>query len=442
MDPISTYIINLKRRTERKEHILKEFRDRQEFKPIIVEAEENVVGAVGLWNTITHILREAEDVPQDYIIICEDDHQFSSSYSKELLCSAISEADANQADILCGGVSWFSNALAISAHTFWVEKSSGLQFTVIFKRFFKTITGAEFTVDDAADTKIAYLTAHKYFIFPFISDQKEFGYSDVTPRNNKKGRVETLFANSMKKAKAVKYLCDHYQNSNEGDSMQRTPADYEGLSIPTYVINLAEGGSKLRHLQEQFKGRDEFAVEIIEPCALEEGGASIWLSIRKIIESAVRNEDDIIIICRDDHQFTEHYAKELLFRHILEAQYQGIEILTGGVSEFDIAIPVAGGRFWLNTFSPVQFMVLYKSIFSRILDHNVEDRATADRILSDITNYKMTVFPFISVQKEPGNEAFPVSFRTVAKRLELAQRMYNEYGPGKAINNIHHTIIN
>ena len=55
--PLSTFIINLKVRTDRKENTLKEFADRDEFKLTIVEACEHENGAIGLWNSITYILR-------------------------------------------------------------------------------------------------------------------------------------------------------------------------------------------------------------------------------------------------------------------------------------------------------------------------------------------------------------------------------------------------
>jgi len=55
--PVSAFIINLKSRTDRKKHIINEFEDRDEFKINIVEACEHENGAIGLWNSITHILR-------------------------------------------------------------------------------------------------------------------------------------------------------------------------------------------------------------------------------------------------------------------------------------------------------------------------------------------------------------------------------------------------
>ena len=49
---ISTYVINLKKTSDRRIHIQNQFNGHTEFNLNIVEAHENPVGAIGLWNTI------------------------------------------------------------------------------------------------------------------------------------------------------------------------------------------------------------------------------------------------------------------------------------------------------------------------------------------------------------------------------------------------------
>jgi hypothetical protein len=59
---------------------------------------------------------------------------------------------------------------------------------ILFKQFYNAILETEFGEYDAADYKIAALTNNIFFIYPFISVQKEFGYSDATTKNNREGR--------------------------------------------------------------------------------------------------------------------------------------------------------------------------------------------------------------------------------------------------------------
>ena len=115
---MQTFIINLKERADRKENISKEFSNKEEFATQVVKAIKHKFGAVGLWKTIKNILRSLNDSNLDYILICEGDHQFTAEYSSQRLFTAIVEAKEKKADILCGGVSWFTNAAQISKNLY------------------------------------------------------------------------------------------------------------------------------------------------------------------------------------------------------------------------------------------------------------------------------------------------------------------------------------
>lgn len=196
MKKIPVYVINLEARKDRLENIKKQFLGRTEFDLNIIKACENEIGAVGLWQSIHGILKNSND---EMIIICEDDHEFTEHYELELLNNSIALGMEMDVDIMLGGVSWFSNALQISANLFWIQMFSGLQFSIVYKKFFKRILEADFGVRDAADIKISALTEDKMLIYPFISTQKEFGYSDVTSKNNEDGYVTQIFSDSSEK---------------------------------------------------------------------------------------------------------------------------------------------------------------------------------------------------------------------------------------------------
>lgn len=177
---------------------------------------------------------------------------------------------------------------------------------------------------------------------------------------------------------------------------------YENIIIPVYVINLLERKDRLSHIQQQFKGKNEFDVTIVEACKHSIGAVGLWESILKIIKIGIANEDDVIIICEDDHEFTKEYSKEYLLENIIEAANQGVEILAGGIANFSHAVPVSKSRLWINSFWCTQFIIIYKSLFVKILKEPFLESDTADGKLSEITSHKMTLFPFISRQKNFG----------------------------------------
>lgn len=401
-DRIPTYVINLKHRTDRKTHILNEFSGYNEFDVKLIEACEHTTGTIGLWNSIKCVLEEAKSKNQEYILICEDDHCFTEDYSKDVLLECIKEAKNNNADILSGGSSWFTTALKISKNLFWQELFTGTQFVIIFEKFFDAVLEADFTAADSADFKFSSLTDNILLIYPFVSVQKEFGYSDITESNNREGFVESSFKRSSAKVKIIDNLSKYYEINEEEVLSHQADDLYEDVSISTYIINLPERVERRKHIVDQFHGKTEFDIRIIDAERHEIGAVGLWENIRTIVQEAVKNDEDVIIICEDDHEFSKHYSKEILFRNIYQAFEEEVDYLSGGTGSFDIAVPMSKDRFWIHPCFSSQFIVVFKRFFSRIIDYKYDDHVIADMILSKLTHNKMVLYPFISSQKDFG----------------------------------------
>lgn len=206
-----TFVVNLAKRKDRRKHTISQFRNRKEFSIKIITAMERDSGALGLWETFRFILSNEGVLEEDFFIFCEDDHLFTNAYNRDLLESSIMNAVNFNADVLVGGVSWFDTAIQVKDNLFWLDKFSGMQFTVIFKRFFKIILNYKyFEKKDTLDRVICKLSDKKFVIFPMISIQKEFGYSDVTNNNNVNGRVNFLFSETNKRLTILKNVSDYY----------------------------------------------------------------------------------------------------------------------------------------------------------------------------------------------------------------------------------------
>lgn len=208
---ITVWCAHLKNRTDREESVLKEFKNKKEFNFKIKEAVFNTFGALGLWETLTEVIKIEAEQNSEYFIFCEDDHVFTNEYSWKDLKNQILIAQYWNADLLLGGVSSFENAIQVSDKIFWVEKFTGLQFTIIYNRFYEKVIEHNFTIqDEAVDMMLANLADNIFCIHPFISIQKEFGYSDVTNSNNQQGRVEYLFKEYEKALNFLKKVKDIY----------------------------------------------------------------------------------------------------------------------------------------------------------------------------------------------------------------------------------------
>ena len=210
MKPISINVINLPSRTDRREHVINQFADKPEYSLCVVVAISHQRGAYGLWLTLQQVVSEKLESDSDFFILCEDDHTFTQHYSFELLQHCIEQAKVLNADILSGGVSWFGNAVQISENLFWADKFNGMQFTVIFRKFYQSILDADFGENVVADIHLSGITDNKFVIYPNISAQKEFGYSDVTAKNNDEGYVEGLFKSSSERFDILNKVRNHY----------------------------------------------------------------------------------------------------------------------------------------------------------------------------------------------------------------------------------------
>ncbi len=399
---VPTYIINLKKRADRKVHVLEQFEGRDEFQMQIVEAFEHSFGALGLWATIRHIVIDLVQANADYIIVCEDDIEFTEHYSKEGLIQSINEAKELDADVLLGGVSWLDDAVQISEYMFWTNNFSGLQFTIIFKKFIKELKQVRLLNYGAADYFMARLSNNVLVRHPFLAVQKDFGYSDATTKNNEAGRVKSLFNYSGSNLLSNKRVKGLYEDLPKDNMEDLNSIAYHTITIPTYVINLPERTERLAHIRAEFEGKPEFDVQIVEACKNEVGALGLWMSIRKVIKMAIANDDDVIVICEDDHQFTKDYTKEFLLRNIIEANGDGAFLLSGGSGKFNNAIPITKNRYWVGHLLSSQFIVIYKGFFQYILEEPFDEKIVADLAYSLMTPHKMLLYPFISTQKDFG----------------------------------------
>ncbi len=202
--------VNLSKRADRRFHIVNQFSNRPEFSFCLVNAIVHEHGAYGLWQTLQQVVQKELLKKSDFFIFCEDDHKFTEYYCKEFLHKCIVQAKALDADILSGGYSWFGNAIQVSEDLFWVDKFTGMQFTIIFSKFYKSILDANFGEDVITDVDLSKITDNKFVIYPYISVQKEFGYSDVTKSNEKKGHVSEIFKRSMKQLDILDKVRKYY----------------------------------------------------------------------------------------------------------------------------------------------------------------------------------------------------------------------------------------
>ena len=195
MNKLNVYILNMPQRQERKASVEREFEKRKSiFNTTFVCPIGNVIPRVSHWLTFLNLVRNAKQEALPYFVFCEDDHIFTNDYDEPFFIDTFCEADAIEADVLLGGVSWMDVPVQVTDHLFWLNGFNGTQFVIVFSRFYDRILDSQY--DERHVVTHFHISSNSDNIFvtyPFFSVQKEFGYSDVTSFNNKEGYVDGLF---------------------------------------------------------------------------------------------------------------------------------------------------------------------------------------------------------------------------------------------------------
>lgn len=390
---IKTYAINLDHRHERRDHIIGEFAAKNEFDFRVYPAIKNKRGNVGLWQTIREIIAdEFFELTSEFVIVCEDDHEFTSQYSMSFLHQILSDARDLEADLILGGVSWFHSAVQARNNLFWVDTFNGFQFAIVFKSIYKAILDFEYNNSVHADFTISRLTDKKFCIFPFISIQREFGYSDITRKNAISNHLKEIFDKTfavLENLQIIRQIYGFFCQSKVKDEIN----DYSNMVLQISVI-AEEKNNDL--VVKQFFGRREFDVSY-HVLSETEGNLEIelWSILTRRINRALEEEEDFIIVSNGHLKFSDNYFSSNLINGIIKAHALGAKILTG-ISEGEDQICYLGGDiYWVNSISSTNFLVVFKDFFHDMLMYDFQNSDVVSDVLSNLTANKFALFPFI-----------------------------------------------
>jgi glycoside hydrolase len=113
--------------------------------------------------------------------------------------------------LLNGGIGGFGTGVRVSAHRYWIDWFWSTQFIVIFAPLFDVILAYDFKETDTADGVLSKIVRTKMALYPFISVQKSFGYSDVSESNDSHPeRVEAYFEKSSKRLGYLHTVSQHF----------------------------------------------------------------------------------------------------------------------------------------------------------------------------------------------------------------------------------------
>lgn len=347
---------------------------------------------------------------------------FTQFYNCEKFLCQVERAKINNYDILLGGISWFQDGFQLTEDLLWIDVFSGTQFMIIYSAFYEKILNFDFKPWDSVDYIISAISNRICCITPFISVQRDFGYSDVTHMNDGTNRIHKLFIKSSIQANIYRNISNYYNSINDSSITHITTDD---CYIRTYSL-LFYNDDNYKYLQRIFDNKDEFLIKLLYRNELENEN-----TIFDIISDAIKNGEDAIIICNTNHKFTCNYDKNRLFEAIIQASILGCDILSGGGIGFNFSIPLKKNLFWVDQVFLSSFTVVFKKYFDLLL-LNCKDLTWNSFEISYLqrTNHKMIMYPFISIPTSSSgitvlnNSSVNVEISEIFKISELKLKKY------------------
>lgn len=172
--------------------------------------------------------------------------------------------------------------------------------------------------------------------------------------------------------------------------------------IPVFAINLKSRTDRLKNINSVFLNHGSFQLEIVRAIEDSNGAYGLWKTIYTIIDDADKRGDEFVLICEDDHIFTQHFDIENFKNKITESKSIGADVLLGGVSWSKGVIRSVDNLYWVDSFNGTQFMIIFRGFFQKFLAMPIEKDISVDMAISNATNHIMVISPFISIQHEFG----------------------------------------
>ena len=130
------------------------------------------------------------------------------------------------AELLSGGIGGFGVAVPTAANRYWVDWFWCTQFIVVYKKLYARILSYNFKDTDTADGVLSGLARFKMVIYPFVSRQKAFGYSDITEGNMKHpDLIVRHFERADVRLKQVHAVSHIYNYPWDNDQVGLAPSD-------------------------------------------------------------------------------------------------------------------------------------------------------------------------------------------------------------------------
>lgn len=170
-------------------------------------------------------------------------------------------------------------------------------------------------------------------------------------------------------------------------------ADRLKISSNNFYINTFCLYKNKKNILKEFSDKKEFNIEWIKlgnqlHCIDKE-------RLNSIVNKSLKDEDDFIIICFENHRFKNNYIQTNLLKYIYLANIYRTDILFGNGDEIDFMCKIQDELYWVNSVRGSNFIILFRNFFGRLLDLDFSGNINFSEKISTLSTNKLIIHPFI-----------------------------------------------
>ncbi|WP_312330339.1 hypothetical protein [Sphingobacterium sp.] len=172
--------------------------------------------------------------------------------------------------------------------------------------------------------------------------------------------------------------------------------------FPTYIINLEKRVDRRLFIESEFSAYPRFDIHIVPATENSVPAVGLYQSLFNIVLQAKEAQLKFVVVCEDDHCFTEYYDDLIFDEYLVRMDRCGADMLLGGVSWFEQSVKFTKDLYWVNTFTGTQFLVIFDRFYDRILNTPFQQNNIIDRWMAGMSDKIFVTVPMFSLQKDFG----------------------------------------
>jgi len=161
-------------------------------------------------------------------------------------------------------------------------------------------------------------------------------------------------------------------------------------SIPIYSVLL---DFKTKDSDNEKEYQNHLQSKVFKTRSLN-NSRKLWQFLRDVISIEYSNNSKAVALSIGTEKLSTNAWEEINFENIQNIKLRSCDILCGNISGFSHVVPLSSNLYWFDSFNHSTFIILFNSVFSKILSYTRHNEELLFTTLSNVTSNKVVTYPF------------------------------------------------